>query len=265
MRSAVSAVKQLALDRRLALHQPERLRAEDIERVKAAGADALIVAAYGLILPRPLLEATSHGAWNIHASLLPRWRGAAPIQRALLAGDNETGISIMQMDAGLDTGPVLMQQRMPIAAGDDAGSLHDKLALLGAETMLAALREIEAGRARPAPQPAAGATYARKIEKSEARLDWTRPAAELERAVRAFNPSPGAGTLLQGESIKVWRARVAAASGQPGQVIQAGRELIVACGEGGLALDELQRAGGKRLAAGEFLRGRALAPGIRFE
>jgi methionyl-tRNA formyltransferase len=263
MRSAASAVKQLALTRRLAVHQPERLHPEDIDQVRSAGADALIVAAYGLLLPRPLLDATKHGAWNIHASLLPRWRGAAPIQRALLAGDAETGISIMQMDAGLDTGPVLAQRRLPIAGDDDAGSLHDKLASLGAEMMLAALLEIEAGRARPAPQPAAGATYARKIDKSEARLDWTRPAAELERAVRAFNPYPGAGTLLQGEAVKVWHARVVAASGKPGEVVQAGGELIVACGEGGLALDELQRAGGKRLGAVEFLRGRALAPGTR--
>ena len=170
----------------------------------------------------------------------------------------------MQMDAGLDTGPVLMQRSVPIAAVDDAASLHDKLAALGAEMMLAALAEIEAGGAQPAPQPAAGATYARKIEKSEAQLDWSRPATELERAVRAFNPSPGAWTLLQGETVKVWRARVVAADGKPGEVVQADRELIVACGEGGLALDELQRAGGKRLGAGEFLRGRSLAPGTRF-
>jgi methionyl-tRNA formyltransferase len=167
----------------------------------------------------------------------------------------------MQMDAGLDTGPVLMQSRIPIAPDDDAASLHDKLAPLGATMMLDALLEIEHGRARPVPQPAAGATYARKIEKGEARLDWSRPAVELERAVRAFNPAPGAGSVCQGEAIKIWRARVVPALGKPGAVVQAGPQLVIACGEGGLALDELQRAGGKRMAAGEFLRGRTLRPG----
>ena len=259
-----SAVKQLALARGLPLLQPERLRAEDTERLKATRSDALVVAAYGLLLPQPVLDVTTHGAWNIHASLLPRWRGAAPIQRALLAGDRETGISIMKMDAGLDTGPVLAQRRMPISDDDDAGSLHDKLAALGAEMMVAALGEIEAGRARPAPQPADGVTYARKIEKREALLDWGRPAAELARAVRAFNPAPGAATVLEGEPLKVWRARLAAGKGQPGEVLQAGHDLVVACGEDALQILELQRSGGKRLDAAQFLRGRPLAPGASF-
>ena len=259
-----SAVKQLALARGLAVHQPERLHAEEIERVRSARADALVVAAYGLLLPQAALDAAVQGAWNIHASLLPRWRGAAPIQRALLAGDRETGVSIMKMDAGLDTGPVLAQRRVPIADDDDAGSLHDKLAALGAEMMLVALGELAAGRARPAPQPAAGATYARKIEKREALLDWTRVAAELERAVRAFSPSPGAGTLLEGEPLKLWRARVAPGNGQPGRVLQADRNLVVACGEQALQILELQRSGGKRLDAAQFLRGRPLEPGVRF-
>ena len=259
-----SAVKQFALARGLPLHQPERLHAEDTERLKATRSDALVVAAYGLLLPQPVLAVTTHGAWNIHASLLPRWRGAAPIQRALLADDRETGISIMKMDAGLDTGPVLAQRHVPISDDDDAGSLHDKLAALGAEMMVAALGEIEAGRARPAPQPADGVTYARKIEKREALLNWGRPAAELALAVRAFNPAPGAATVLEGEPLKVWRARLAAGKGQPGEVLRAGHELVVACGEDALQILELQRSGGKRLDAGQFLRGRPLAPGASF-
>jgi methionyl-tRNA formyltransferase len=263
MRSATSAVKQLALARGLALHQPQRLQPEDVAQLEAVRPDALVVAAYGLLLPQAVLDVAAHGAWNIHASLLPRWRGAAPIQRALLAGDAETGISIMRMDAGLDTGPVLAQQGVAIAHQDDASSLHDKLAALGAQMMAAALVDIEAGTARPMPQPAQGATYARKIDKREAMIDWARPAIELERAVRAFNPSPGASTLLDGEAIKLWRARSATGSGSPGEILLAGPELIVACGEGALALDELQRPGGKRLDAAAFLRGRPLAPGKR--
>jgi len=261
MHSATSAVKRLALARGLALHQPQRLQPEDAERLNAARPDALIVAAYGLLLPQSVLDVAP--AWNIHASLLPRWRGAAPIQRALLAGDAETGISIMRMDAGLDTGPVLTQRSIAIAADDDAASLHDKLAALGAEMMVAALADIEAGRAQPLAQPALGATYARKIDKRESVLDWARPAVELERAVRAFNPSPGASTLMDGETIKLWRARVATGRGSPGQILQAGPELVVACGDGALALGELQRPGGKRLDAAAFLRGRPLAPGTR--
>lgn len=245
------------------LDQPERLDAETVERMRGLRADALIVAAYGLLLPQPALDAAIHGAWNIHASLLPRWRGAAPIQRALLAGDSETGISIMKMDAGLDTGPVLAQRRVPIT-DDNAGSLHDKLADLGAQMMTDTLIEIAAGTARPQPQPAVGITYARKIEKREALLDWIRPAAELERAVRAFNPSPGAGTLLRGEPLKVWRARVAHGSGQPGELLEAERDLVVACGVGALQILELQRSGGKRLDALQFLRGRPLERGARF-
>ena len=264
MRPLANAVKQFALARSLPLVQPERLQAEDLERLRAARADALVVAAYGLLLPPPALAVTTHGAWNIHASLLPRWRGAAPIQRALLAGDRETGISIMRMEAGLDTGPVLAQRRLPISDDDDAGSLHDRLATLGAEMMVAALNEIEAGRAHPTPQPGEGATYARKIEKREALLDWNRPAGELERTVRAFNPVPGAGTVLEGEPVKVWRARLAAGKGQPGEVLEAGADLIVACGEEALQIFELQRSGAKRLEAAQFLRGRPLAAGARF-
>jgi methionyl-tRNA formyltransferase len=189
---AAGPVKRLATARGLAVFQPESLKGgQAAERVLAARPDALVVAAYGLLLPPALLQAGRYGALNIHASLLPRWRGAAPIQRALLAGDRETGISIMQMDAGLDTGPVLRQERIAIAADEDAGTLHDKLASLGARLIVRALAEIEAGDAVAAPQPAGGVTYAAKIDKRETRLDWSRPARELERAVRAFRPAPG--------------------------------------------------------------------------
>jgi methionyl-tRNA formyltransferase len=201
---------------------------------------------------------------NIHASLLPRWRGAAPIQRALLAGDRESGVSIMQMDSGLDTGPVLSRHAAPIDADEDAGSLHDKLAALGAAAIVAALAELEAGRARALPQPASGITYAAKIEKADARIDWRQPASTLERAVRAFRPAPGAFAMLDNEAVKIWRARVVERSGEPGAVQQAGDELIIACGEGALAVAELQRAGGRRLSAQEFLRGHRLPAGVRF-
>jgi methionyl-tRNA formyltransferase len=202
---------------------------------------------------------------NIHASLLPRWRGAAPIQRALLEGDHETGVSIMRMDAGLDTGPVLAQHRVPIDEDDDAGTLHEKLAALGAEMMVATLSSLRDGRMRALPQPQAGATYARKIQKEETRLDWSRPAVELARAVRAFRPSPGAFSLVEGEPLKIWRAAACDARGAPGTVLRVEEDaVVVACGQGALEVTELQRPGGRRLRAAEFLRGRALAAGSRF-
>ena len=226
-----------------------------------ANAEVMVVAAYGLILPPAFLALTRHGALNIHASLLPRWRGAAPIQRALLAGDSETGITIMQMDEGLDTGPMLSRHVLRITPDDDAGTLHDKLAALGAEAIVGALGELAAARAKATPQPAEGATYARKLGKGEARLDWRRPAVELERAVRAFRPAPGAFSALDGEALKIWRAAIAQGTGAPGTVLAAGSELVVACGEGALQLVEVQRAGGRRVGAEEFLRGRPLAVG----
>lgn len=257
-------MKRLAAERDIEVLQPESLqRSSALERVRVARPDALVVAAYGLILPQPLLEAGRHGALNIHASLLPRWRGAAPIQRALLAGDLETGISIMQMDAGLDTGPVLKQARTPIHEGDDAGTLHDRLAAIGAELIVEVLRDVESGGAVAQPQPKLGVTYAAKIEKPETRLDWTRPAEELERAVRAFRPSPGASTRVGGSELKVWRAQVADQPRlAPGEVADG---LIVGCGERALEILELQRAGGRRLSASEFLRGHPLPAGARFE
>jgi methionyl-tRNA formyltransferase len=218
------------------------------------------VAAYGLLLPQALLEAAPRGALNLHASLLPRWRGAAPIQRALLAGDRETGISIMQMDAGLDTGAVLKQRAIPIAADDDAGSLHEKLAALGAEMIVETL----ATRPEAVPQSSEGVTYAHKIEKRDTVLDWSRPATELERAVRAFRPAPGASTTLEGAPVKIWRSRLLEKKLEPGVIEPSRGQLVVGCGEGALAIEELQRAGGKRVSAAEFLRGRPLAPGARF-
>ena len=257
-------MKRLAVERGLAVFQPEKLHDVEIERIAATRPQVLAVAAYGLILPPRVLDITPRGALNIHASLLPRWRGAAPIQRALLAGDRETGISIMQMDAGLDTGPVLAQHPIAIAANDDAGTLHAKLATQGAEAIERALVDIETGRARAVPQSESGATYAAKIDKRETRLDWSRPALVLERAVRAFRPAPGAFAMLDGEPVKIWQASVAAAGGEPGTILQAGQELLVACGEQALAISALQRAGGRRLSAQEFLRGHPLAPGARF-
>ena len=246
--------------------QPETLRDDSIiQELGAARADALIVVAYGLLLPPPLLALAGRGAINVHASLLPRWRGAAPIQRALLAGDGETGVSLMQMDEGLDTGPVLARRALRIAPDDDGGTLHDRLAALGAEALVETLAEVAAGRARATPQVQAGATYAPKIQKSETRLDWQRPAAELERAVRAFRPAPGAFTQLAGESIKVWRSSIVSGAGTPGSMLRADDVLHVACGAGALALEEVQPAGGRRMSAAQFLRGRRLAAATRFE
>ena len=265
LRPVATAVARFAGARGLPVVKPETLKAApEVERVRALRPDALVVAAYGLLLPRALLDAGRYGALNIHASLLPRWRGAAPIQRALLAGDGETGVSIMQMDAGLDTGPVLAQKRIPIVPDDDAGALHDKLAVLGAEAIVAALDDIEAGRARAVPQPEDGVTYAAKIDKRDTRLDWSRPASGLERAVRAFRPAPGAFALLDGEPVKIWRASVVDAGGTPGTVLETEKRLVIACGEKALAVSELQRAGARRLSAAEFVRGYRLAPGARF-
>ena len=262
---AASAVKRFAEGHGLEVFQPESLKSPEVAaRVRAARPDAVIVAAYGMLLPPSFLDIAAQGALNIHASLLPRWRGAAPIQRALLAGDRETGVSIMRMEASLDTGPVLAQRSVPIAEDEDAGTLHDKLATLGGEMMSMTLAELQEGRARAVPQPQAGVTYARKIEKEETRLDWSRTAVELERVVRAFRPSPGAFSLLEGEPLKIWRARVRDERGAPGTVLRVLDDaIVVGCGQGALDVTELQRSGGRRLHAAEFLRGRALAPGSR--
>jgi methionyl-tRNA formyltransferase len=263
MQASASAVKQFATTRKLDIYQPQSLKDHAVARVLAASPAALVVAAYGLLLPAALLTAGRYGALNIHASLLPRWRGAAPIQRALLAGDRETGISIMQMDAGLDTGPLLAQRRVEIAGEDDAGTLHEKLAELGAEMIVAALAQLERGAPRALPQSQEGVTYARKIEKAETKIDWSKPASVAERAVRAFRPAPGAVLQLGGESWKVWRARVVDRSGAPGEILESADRLVVACAEDALEILALQRPGGRALAAADFLRGRRLPAGTR--
>jgi len=257
-------VKALALARGIEVAQPETLKSPGVvQRLRLVGAEAMVVAAYGLILPPAVLELFRYGCINIHASLLPRWRGAAPIQRALLAGDDETGISIMLMDAGLDTGAVLLTERTPILPDDTGGTLHDRLAATGARSIVRALAELEAGRLCPIGQPAAGVTYARKIDKAETTIDWRGEALAIERQVRAFNPAPVARTTWRGDPLMIWRAQ---SSEHPdavaGRVIDSGAKgIVVGCGEGALRLLELQRAGGKRLSAADFLRGCSLQAG----
>jgi methionyl-tRNA formyltransferase len=265
MRFSASAVKRFALTHGLEIFQPATLKDESaLARLHSARADAMVVAAYGLILPAGALAAVPH-ALNIHASLLPRWRGAAPIQRAILAGDRETGVSIMRMDAGLDTGPVVARERTPIADDEDAGTLHDKLAALGARMIVDALAELAAGRSRAEPQDEKAATYAAKIEKRETALDWRRPAMQLERAIRAFRPSPGAVASLQGEALKIWRARVAKGDGTPGTILAADESILVACGVGALAITDVQRPGRNRMPVRQFVLGHSLRPGTCFD
>ena len=274
-----SPVKQWALARGVAVLQPRSLRLDGRYPDEAAAAraalqaarpDALVVAAYGLILPRWTLDLPRLGCLNIHASLLPRWRGAAPIQRAIEAGDAQTGVTIMRMDEGLDTGGMALSEALPIGPAETAASLHDRLAELGARLIVQALAQAAGGPLRITPQPAEGVTYAHKIDKTEARIDWSRPAAEIERRIRAFDPFPGAVTELNGETIKVWRAEPDSAPRSPGvhagQILRADDTgVAVACGpgecDGVLRLTQLQRAGGKRLDAREFLRGFALTAG----
>ena len=225
----------------------------------AAGAEVAVVVAYGLILRKAVLEGTARGSLNIHASLLPRWRGAAPVQRAIMAGDAETGVSIMAMEAGLDTGPVLLRAAVPIGPRDTAGSLQATLAALGARLIVEALGGLD--RLAPRPQPEAGATYAAKIDKAEARVDWARPAVEVDRLIRGLSPSPGAWCELGGERVKLLLSEPAAGEGAPGVVLD--DRLAVACGAGAVRLLALQRAGGGVVDAAAFLRGRALPPGTR--
>ena len=251
---APSPVKQAAIDAGIAVEQPESLRDMTTQaRLRELSPELLIVVAYGLILPKKVLAIPRLGCWNVHASRLPRWRGAAPIQRAILAGDAESGVCIMQMEAGLDTGPVLLSAALPIAADETAGSLHDRLAELSAGLIVAALEKLPLA---PTPQADCGVTYAAKIEKSEAMLDWNQSAQQLARQVRAFNPFPGALATLGQLSVKVWRASAEAGEGSPGTILASDRAgILVACGEGALRLTELQKAGGKRLSAAQFLAG----------
>jgi methionyl-tRNA formyltransferase len=256
-----SPVQVMAEERGIAVHTPASLKTPEAQAIFAAhDADIAVVAAYGLILPQAILDAPRRGCLNIHASLLPRWRGAAPIQRAILAGDAETGVSIMQMDAGLDTGAVLLKTRIPIARDENAGSLHDRLAALGAAAIVEALGGLD-GLA-PRPQPSAGATYAAKISPAEARLDWQLPAELLERTVRAFNPVPGAWTTLaNGERLKILDAvAVDGRAGTPGEI---DADLTIACGEGALHPLTVQRQGKRPMATAELLRGLAVNKGDR--
>jgi methionyl-tRNA formyltransferase len=278
MKLQASPVKQFAQAHGIDVAQPRSLRldgkfpddaAHARAAIEAARADVMVVAAYGLILPQWVLDAPALGCLNIHASLLPRWRGAAPIHRAIEAGDAVTGVTIMHMDAGLDTGDMLLVERLPIAAGDTTATLHDRLAVLGGRLIVEALEMAACGGLPRTPQPAEGVTYAHKIDKAEAQLDWWQPAAVLERRLRAFDPFPGATASLAGEPLKLWRGQVlagGAAAAAPGTVLAASPQgLDVATGDGVLRLTELQRPGGKRLAAAQVLQGLAVAPGQRFE
>ena len=263
MQLQASAVKQVALKHGISVYQPEKLRDPATHApILEANADCMVVAAYGIILPQAVLDMPRIGCLNIHASLLPRWRGAAPIQRAIEAGDAETGVTIMQMDAGLDTGAMLLKEAMTITAEDTATTLHDKLAAQGARLIVEALARYDELKAEP--QSEAGVTYAAKISKAEARIVWSLPAAEIERRIRAFDPFPGAVTEFKGTAIKVWRAQTAAGSGEPGTILSAAEgQLLVACGEGALSLHSLQKPGSKRLQVRDFLQGFALTVGDR--
>jgi len=256
-----SPVKQAALAAGIAVEQPESLKPADVQQALADyRPDLLVVVAYGLILPRKVLAIPRLGCWNVHASLLPRWRGAAPIQRAILAGDRESGVDLMRMEAGLDTGPVLLERRTPISRDDTGGSLHDRLAMLGAEALAEGLRRTLAGEALVAtPQPEDGVTYAHKLDKAEAKLDFSRPALELERQVRAFDPWPVAEGEIAGEPLRIWAAHAIELDhhAAPGRVLAAGRNGIdLACGTGTLRVTAVQRAGGKRIGAIDYLNAR---------
>jgi methionyl-tRNA formyltransferase len=279
MKLQASPVKQWAESANVAVAQPRSLRldgkfpddaAAAREAIAAGRADVMVVAAYGLILPQWVLDAPRLGCLNIHASLLPRWRGAAPIHRAIEAGDTETGVTIMQMDAGLDTGDMLLGEKLRIAPQDSTGSLHDRLADLGGRLIVEALELAACGGFKPVVQPTDGVTYAHKIEKHEALTDWTQGVAAIERRIRAFNPFPGAAGVLDGQTLKFWRAEVLAgalppAGAQAGQVLAAGIEGVdIAAVDGVLRISRLQKAGGKALDAADFLRGFDIRPGMAF-
>ncbi len=279
MKLQASPVKQFALEHGLPVAQPRSLRLDGKYPQEAAAARAaidavqayvMVVAAYGLILPQWVLDTPRLGCLNIHASLLPRWRGAAPIHRAIEAGDAETGVTIMQMDAGLDTGDMLLAERLPIGAQETTASLHDKLADLGARLVVEALELAACGGLTPVPQPPEGVTYAHKIEKAEAQVDWSQAAPVIARRIRAFDPFPGAAGVLNGEVLKLWRCEIDSdspkADADPGTILSVSDAgVAVTCGAGALRLTSLQRAGGKRLPVADFLRGFPLAPGMRFE
>ena len=262
LKARPSPMHTAALELGIVVHTPETLKAA-AEREVLAGlrADLAVVAAYGLILPKSILDVPRLGGINLHASLLPRWRGAAPIQRALLAGDGETGVTIIQMEPSLDTGPILAMERVPITAEATAASLHDTLADLAARMVGPTIDQLASGRITPHPQPDQGVTYAPKLDKAEARLDWSRPAPFLERQLRALNPWPGCWTDLDGERLLVLEGELAAGVGAPGEVLD--DRMTIACGEGALRLTRVQRAGGRPMSADAFLRGFPLPVGVR--
>jgi methionyl-tRNA formyltransferase len=269
-----SPVKALAMEHGIAVAQPRSLRldgkypddaAQARAALQAAQPDVVVVAAYGLILPQWVLNLPRLGCLNIHGSLLPRWRGAAPIHRAIEAGDRQTGITIMQMDAGLDTGDMLLVEALSIADDESTATLHDRLAPLGGRLIVEALEIAACGGPHRTPQPAQGVSYAHRVDKAEAAIDWRQPADVIERRLRAFDPFPGASAVLGDVTLKCWRARCVAGGGTPGTVLAAsGDGITVACGQGALQLTELQRAGGKRLAAQPFLQGTPVAVGAVF-
>ncbi len=268
-----SPVKAGAMAHGIAVEQPRSLRldgkypdeaARARAALEAARPEVMVVAAYGLILPQWVLDLPARGCLNIHASLLPRWRGAAPIHRAIEAGDARTGITIMQMDAGLDTGDMLLVEAIDIAPDDTTSRLHDRLAELGGRLIVEALERAGRDALVRTPQPTDGVTYAHKIDKAEASIDWTLPAEVIERRIRAFDPFPGASTMLAGEALKLWRAKVAQGAGNPGSVLAVTDEHVtIACGTGALQVTEWQRPGGKRLSARQFLQAHPMHPGLR--
>ena len=261
-----SPVHRFAEEHGIPVFTPVSLKGEAEQQAFASlDLDVAVVVAYGLLLPKPVLDAPRLGCLNLHASLLPRWRGAAPIQRAIMAGDEETGVMVMQMEEGLDTGPVLLAERVAIAPRETAGSLHDRLSQIGASLMVRALAALSRGGLAPTPQPETDVTYAKKIEKAEARIDWSRPAKELDCIIRGLTPFPGAffelGEGGNATRIKVLAAKPVAKSGKPGTILEAAGHIVVACGEGALEISELQRAGKSPVAARDFLRGFPLAAG----
>jgi methionyl-tRNA formyltransferase len=274
MKLAPSPVKAFALEHGLALAQPRSLRLDgkypgDASAARnallAARPDVMVVAAYGLTLPQWVLDLPHLGCLNIHASLLPRWRGAAPIQRAIEAGDTHSGITIMQMDAGLDTGEMLLVEPVAITPEDTAATLQDRLAALGGRLVALALGLAERGELRRTAQPADGATYAHKIDKSEAAVDWSTSAAAIERRLRALDPFPGATGRLGAETVKLWRGSVVPGEGRPGEILQVSdKGIVIACGAQALRITELQRPGGRRVSAAQFLIGASIAPGMSF-
>lgn len=268
MQLQASPVKQAALDLGLRVAQPEKLRnnAEALQMLRDVDADVMVVAAYGLILPQDVLDTPKHGCLNIHASLLPRWRGAAPIQRAIEAGDAETGVCIMQMDVGLDTGAVVSEHRYAIRDTDTANEVHDALMDLGATAIVCDLQQLQAKSSLHAtPQPETGVTYAQKLSKEEAKINWNEAAEVVARKIRAFNPVPTVWTEWQGKPMKIWAAHAVAQNGSAGTVLAVDANgIVVACGSGAICITELQAAGSKRMTAAAFLAGRELAIGALF-